>query len=171
MLPIQKPKPKLNTSRQNSTFKIARVIYSTPASLRWIFAVLLLLLVFSTGGLLLLKSFTGLSQTNFPSLNKCSAFFQEENILSWKIKNYGKPGNMGTLEIKAIDSKKGKWEGNQINETNNNIKTKMIGTFNSSTMSLLHPSGVEKWMGICKDRKIEGFIKTTYNSQLTFEMQ
>jgi hypothetical protein len=171
MLPTQESKLKLHTPKQNPTFKIARVIYSAPASLRWIFAILLFLLVFSTSGLLLLKNFTGLSQTNLPSLNKCSAFFQEENILTWKIRNHGKPGNMGTLEIKTIDSAKGQWEGNQINKTNNSIKTRITGTFNNSTMSLLHPSGVEKWIGICKDTSIEGSIKTTYNSQLTFEMQ
>lgn len=171
MLPTQVSKPKLSTLKQHFIFKVGKVTYSIPASLRWIFIVLLLLLIFSIGSLKILKNFTSLSQTNLPLLDNCSTFFREENVLTWKIKNYGKPGNIGTLEIKTVDPTKGKWEGNQINETNNNTKTKMTGTFNRSTMSLIHPSGVEKWIGICKNRKIKGSIKTTYDSQLTFEMQ
>ena len=171
MLPTQKSKPKSNIAKQNNISKTARIIYLVPANLRWILLILLLLLIFSTCGLLLLKNFTGLLQTNLPLSNNCSAFFREDNILTWKIRNHGKPGNMGTLEIRDIDSGTGKWDGDQINKTKNNIKTRITGTFNSSNMSLLHPSGVERWIGICKNRKIEGSIKTTYDSQLTFEMR
>jgi hypothetical protein len=171
MLPTQESKPKASISKQNFIFTIARFFSSFPVSLRWTFLILLLILIFSTYGLLLLKYFTGSLQTNSSSQNNCSTFFQEGNILTWKIKNHGKPGNSGTLGIINVDSATGDWVGDQITKTKNNIKIRITGTLNGSTMSLLHPSGAERWFGICKNRKIEGSIKTTYDSQLTFEMQ
>jgi hypothetical protein len=165
MLPTQESKPRLSIS------KIASFFFSFPSNLRWIFLVLLLLFIFSASGLLLLKNYTGLMQTNSSSQTNCSTFLREGNILTWKIKNHGRLGNVGTLKIRNVDSGTGEWVGDQINKTKNNIRTAMTGTLNGSTMSLLHPSGAERWLGICKSRKIEGSIETTYDSQLTFEMQ
>jgi hypothetical protein len=171
MLPTQDSKPKPNISKQNFVSKIARVISSVPGNLRWTFLILLLLLIFSAYGLLLLKNSTGSLQADSSSQNNCSAFLREGNILTWKIKNHGRLGNIGTLEIRNVDSATGEWVGDQVNETKNNIGTIVTGTLDGSTLSLLHPSGAERWFGMCKSRKIEGSIKTTYDSQLTFEMQ
>lgn len=102
--------------------------------------------------------------------NTCSDLLREGNTLNWKIRNYGKLGNIGTLRIRNVDSATGEWIGEQITETKDDIKNRVTGTFNDSTMSLLHPNGAERWFGTCHSRKIEGSIKTTYASQLTFEM-
>lgn len=103
--------------------------------------------------------------------NNCSALFFEGNVINWKIKNYGKLGNAGTLEIKNMDAVTGNWIGEQITQTKNNIKIRVTGKIDGFTMSLIHPSGAESWFGICQNRTIEGSIETTYDSQLTFEMQ
>jgi hypothetical protein len=100
----------------------------------------------------------------------CSSILREGNILNWKIRNYRKLGNIGTLEIKNVDSVTGGWIGDQITENKDDIKIRVTGTFSSSTMSLIHPNGAERWFGNCRSGKIEGSIETTYASQLTFEM-
>jgi hypothetical protein len=138
------------------------------AQKRWAALIGIFLLV--VGLVLNLNSLPQNEVITFSSQNNCSALFREGNILSWKIRNYGKLGNVGTLEIKNVDSAS-KWVGDQIIQTKDDLKIRVTGTFNGFTMSLLHPSGAESWFGICNSRKIEGSIKTTYNSQLTFEMQ
>lgn len=139
------------------------------AQKRW--AALIGIFFLVVGIVLNLNSLPQNEVTTFSSQNNCSALFREGNILSWKIRNYGKLGNVGTLKIKNVDSANTKWVGDQITQTKDDLKIKVTGTFNGFTMSLLHPSGAESWFGICNSRKIEGSIKTTYNSQLTFEMQ
>lgn len=145
------------------------VIEVQSAQQRW--AALMGISLVVVGIVLNLNSLPQNEVTTFSSQNNCSALFREGNILSWKIRNYGKLGNVGTLEIRNVDFKSNKWVGDQITETKDDIKIRVTGTFNGFTMSLLHPSGAESWFGICNSRKIEGSIKTTYDSQLTFEMQ
>lgn len=148
--------------------QLGGVIKVQPVQQRWAALIGISLLV--VGLVLNLNSLPQNEVTTFSSQNNCSALFQEENILSWKIRNHGKLGNVGTLEIRNVDSATSKWVGDQITQTKDDLKIRVTGTFNGFTMSLLHPSGAESWFGICNRRKIEGSIQTTYDSQLTFEM-
>lgn len=140
-----------------------------PAQQRWAAATGIFFLV--VGMVLYLNSPPRDEVTTFPAQNNCSAFFREGKILSWQIRNYGKPGNAGILKIEKVDSTTGEWVGEQITETKNGIRIRVTGTSSGFTMSLLHPSGVETWFGICKSREIEGSIQTTYESLLSFEMR
>jgi hypothetical protein len=148
--------------------KIGGVIEVHPTLVRWVAPLGLLLLVV---GIILNLNASPNQVVMSSSSNNCSALLREGNVLRWKVRNSGKLGNTGTLEIKNVDATTGKWVGDQITQTKDDIKISVTGTFKGFTMSLLHPSGVENWFGICGNSKIEGSIQTTYKSQLTFEMQ
>jgi WD40 repeat protein len=67
MLPTQESRPKLKTPPQKAKSRLEEAFSSVPVSLRWILAGLLLLFVFSTCGVLLLKNSNVSSQD--PSVN------------------------------------------------------------------------------------------------------
>ena len=102
--------------------------------------------------------------------NICATLLQKGSILNWKVRNYGKLDNIGTLKINHADVAKGEWAGDQITETKGNVSTSVTGTFSNSTMVMNHPTEPEEWNGNCRDRKVTGSIKTNYVSELTFEM-
>jgi hypothetical protein len=102
--------------------------------------------------------------------NICATLLQKGSMLNWKVRNYGKLDNIGTLNIHYIDVVKGEWAGNQITETKGNVEVSVTGSFSNSTMVMLHPTEPEEWHGNCRDRRITGSIKTNYASELTFEM-
>lgn len=171
MLPNQEHKCIKNNPKQN--FKSINKGNNSPSlsGLGWILFSLALLLICSFFRLLLLKNSSKLSQENSLLKNDCSSFFQKGGTLRWRIKNYGKTVNTGTLEVINVDTVTGQWVGSQITETKNNINIRMTGVFKGSTISLIHPTGRERWFGICEKGGIKGSVKTTYDSQLTFEMQ
>ena len=90
--------------------------------------------------------------------------------LFWTVQDTGKPGNAGTLRIISANSKSGAWSGEQIVQTKVGAKTKLTGKFEGSTVLISHPSQSETWFGACDSQKISGLIKTSYPSQLKFEI-
>jgi hypothetical protein len=171
MFPTQEYKRIQNKLKQNFKLKNKgnNLIFSV--ELIWILLLLTSLLICSIFGLLWLKNSSKLLQMNSLLKGNCSSFFQKGSILKWRIKNYGRTGNIGTLEIINVDAVTGQWVGSQITKTKNNINIRMTGVLKGSTMSLIHPTGGERWFGICEKGGIKGSIKTTYDSQLMFEMQ
>lgn len=171
MLPNQEHKRDQDKSKQN--FKPKNKENDLPFSieLNWIMLSLTLLLTCSIFGLLWLKNSSKLLQGNLLPKDDCSSFFQKGSILKWRIENHGRTGNIGTLEIINVDTVTGQWVGSQITETKNNIHIRMTGILKGATMSLIHPTGRERWFGICEKGGIKGSIRTTYDSQLMFEMQ
>ena len=145
-------------------------IQSIPASLKWTILGLLTTLAISSIGLTLIKGSRQSLRTTQPLKETCSVFFQPGKSLFWTIQDRGKPGNAGTLQIISVDSKSGNWSGVQVVKTKNNARTRLSGKFEGSTALISHPSQAETWFGSCDGQKIAGLIKTSYSSELKFEI-
>jgi hypothetical protein len=165
-----KSKPKASESFRIVEPGPLSFVQSIPASLKWTILGLVATLAISSIGLALLKGSRSSLRTAQPVKETCSGFFQPGKTLFWTIQDHGKPGNAGTLQIVSVDSKSGNWSAVQVVKTKNNARTKLTGKFEGSTVLISHPSQVETWFGACDSQKIAGLIKTSYASQLKFEI-
>jgi hypothetical protein len=102
--------------------------------------------------------------------SKCGQFIGIGNDLNWKIVGPNGIINAGTLEIISVNAVAKEWEAEQITQTKGNKKVFLRGTFSDAMISL-NRGDSEKWIGECKDDRITGKIKTTYSSDMEFEIQ
>ena len=102
--------------------------------------------------------------------SKCSQFIGIGNDLNWKIVGPNGIVNAGTLEIISVNAVAKEWEVEQITQTKGNKKVFLRGTFGDAMISL-NRGDSEKWIGECRDDRISGKIKTTYSSDMEFEIQ
>lgn len=102
--------------------------------------------------------------------SKCSQFIRIGNDLNWKIVGPNGIINAGTLEIISVNAVAKEWEAEQITQTKGNKKVFLKGTFSDAMISL-NRGDSEKWIGECKGDRISGKIKTTYSSDMEFEIQ
>jgi len=102
--------------------------------------------------------------------SKCSQFIGIGNDLNWKIVGPNGIVNAGTLEIISVNAVAKEWEVEQITQTKGNKRVFLRGTFGDAMISL-NRGDSEKWIGECRDDRISGKIKTTYSSDMEFEIQ
>jgi hypothetical protein len=105
-------------------------------------------------------------QASFP----CRPFVKMGQVLHWLIWNKDQVVNAGTLQVMSVNQTAREWEVEQITETKANKKVFLRGTF-SETMVFLNRGDAEKWTGECKADRIVGSIKTTYTSDMPFQIR
>ncbi|MBD2108437.1 hypothetical protein [Nodosilinea sp. FACHB-13] len=100
----------------------------------------------------------------------CAALLSQGKTLTWSTRNLGKADNSGTLQIVSANAEEKRWEGDQLTKADGSI-FRVSGSFDGFEMTMDHPTEPEVWFGRCGSSEIKGVIKTTYESQLTFEMK
>lgn len=100
----------------------------------------------------------------------CRPFLAIGNVMHWQIGTKAQVVNAGTLQVMSVNETAREWEVEQITETKANKKVFLRGTF-SEQMVFLNRGDAEKWIGECKADRIVGSIKTTYTSDMPFEIR
>ncbi|PZV01889.1 MAG: hypothetical protein DCF32_15655 [Leptolyngbya sp.] len=159
--------------------KVGGVIEVQPAQQKWAAPIGLALLVFGLVLALNAPPATNSSDTEpSPSATSivppppisCAALLSQGTTLTWSTRNFGKGDNSGTLQILSANAEDKKWEGDQVTKADGAV-FRVSGSFDGTEMTMDHPTEPEVWFGRCGSSEIKGVIKTTYESQLTFEMK
>lgn len=100
----------------------------------------------------------------------CRPFLAIGNVMRWQIWNKAQVVNAGTLQVISVSEAAREWEVEQITETKANKKMFLRGTF-SETKVALNRGDAEKWTGTCEADRIVGTVKTTYTSDMPFEIR
>jgi len=90
--------------------------------------------------------------------------------MRWQIWNKAQVVNVGRLQVISVSEAAREWEVEQITETKANKKVFLRGTF-SETKVALNRGDAEKWIGTCEADRIVGTVKTTYTSDMPFEIR
>ncbi len=158
--------------------KVGGVIEVQPAQQKWSAPIGIALLVFG-----LVLALNAPPDTDFSSANPspsatslvpppltCAALLSQGTTLTWSTRNFGKEDNSGTLQVVGASAEAKKWEGDQLTKTDGTV-FRVSGSFDGVEMTMDHPAEPEVWFGRCGSGEIKGVIKTSYESQLTFEMK
>lgn len=164
--------------------KVGGVIEVQPAQQKWAAPIGLALLVFGLVLALSTPSETSGSNAGSPTLVTptaisepvvCATLFTEGAILDWEtFSNDGTTVNRGTLQIEAVSSQAGTWQGEQMTEPKGSGKRDFLdlsGNFEGAKMTLDNPDHFETWSGTCRNSEIKGVIERNQTAQFTFEMQ
>jgi len=100
----------------------------------------------------------------------CRPFLAIGHVMRWQIWNKAQVVNAGTLQVISVSEAAREWEVEQITETKANKKVFLRGTF-SATKVALNRGDAEKWIGTCEADRIVGTVKTTYTSDMPFEIR